>query len=369
MLQGVKRRIRIRRRNWFSEQSDHNVKRRLKRLMLLLLSLCGFHASLMVFLEGFSLQQAIWLTVTTVTTVGYGDLSPQTPYGQFATVVLLYIIGIALLAQVVGEYIDFRLGNRERMLQGRWRWRRMKDHILIINTPHKDSIVYLERLITQIRNTPEIDFFPIQLLTPAFADGLPASLKEMGVVHYTAMPESIDSLRAVNVDKAAYVLVLAEHAHDRRSDSCTLDILDQINHLNVSAYVVAECVHDDNKERFLRVRANAVLRPVRAYPEMLVRALAAPGTEQILENLFTYQGVHPHRFDVDVTELTWGQVVSRLLETGVGTPLGYISKNGKVITNPTVHEQVEAVAVIVMVNEAHSSKEKKVCDALYCLHG
>ena len=364
MLHGVKRRIRIRRRNWFSEQSDYNVKRRLRRLILLLLSLCGLHVGLMVVLEGLSLQQAIWLTMTTVTTVGYGDFSPQTPYGQFSTVVLLYIIGIALLAQVAGEYIDFRLGNRERMLRGRWRWRGMKDHILIINTPHKDSVVYLERLITQIRNTPEIDFFPIQLLTPAFAGGLPASLQEMGVVHYTAMPESMESLRAVNIDKAAYVLVLAEHAHDRRSDSCTLDILDQINHLDVSAYIVAECVHDDNKERFLRMRANAVLRPVRAYPEMLVRALVAPGTEQILENLFTYQGVHPHRFDVDIVGLKWGEVVTRLLEIEVGTPLGYVSKKGKVITNPSVAEQVEGLAVIVMVNETYSLKDKRVRDAL-----
>jgi len=242
----------------------------------------------------------------------------------------------------------------------------MQDHILILNTPSTDRVTYLERLIQQIRNTPELCELPVQLLTPSFSDGLPESLKVLGVVHHTALPESSEALRNVNIDKAAYVLVLAEDAHDRRSDSCTLDILDHIKRADVSAYVVAECVHDNNKSRFIHLGADAVLRPVRAYPELLVRALAAPGTEQILENLFTYQGVHPHRFDVSISGLNWGQVVSKLLDAGVGTPLGFVQQDNRVIANPGVSERVEGKAVIVMVNQTYKPDEKIVSEALSC---
>ncbi|MBL4607939.1 MAG: two pore domain potassium channel family protein [Pseudomonadales bacterium] len=305
-------------------------------------------------------------TVTTITTVGYGDLSPQTLAGQISTILLLYLLGIALLAQVVGEYIDYRIETREKMAQGRWRWKKMKDHILILNTPSTDRVTYLERLIQQIRNTPGLCEHPVQLLTPSFSDGLPESLKLLGVVHHTALPESSEALINVNLDKAAYVLVLAEDAHDRRSDSCTLDILDHIKRQHVDAYVVAECVHDNNKSRFMQVRADSVLRPVRAYPELLVRALAAPGTEQILENLFTYQGVHAHRFDVSLSGLSWGEVVEKLIRAGVGTPLGYVQQDNKVVTNPGVSEQVKGKAVIVMVNQAYKSNEDIVNEALSC---
>jgi voltage-gated potassium channel len=366
MLNVLRRHVRLRRRDWFSEQTDLTVKRRLRRLIVLLLCVAAAHSGLMVVFEGLPFQQALWLTMTTVTTVGYGDLSPQTLAGQISTILLLYLVGIALLAQVVGEYIDYRIETRERMARGQWRWKKMKDHILILNTPSTDRVTYLERLIQQIRNTPGLCELPVQLLTTSFPDGLPESLKILGVVHHTALPESSGALRNVNLDKAAYVLVLAEDAHDRRSDSCTLDILDHIKRAHVGAYVVAECVHDNNKSRFIHVRADAVLRPVRAYPELLVRALAAPGTEQILENLFTYQGVHPHRFDVSISGLNWGQVVAKLLDAGVGTPLGYVQQDNQVVANPGVSEQVEGKAVIVMVNQAYKPDEQIVNEALSC---
>lgn len=366
MLNVLRRRVRHRRRDWFSEQTDLTVKRRLRRLIVLLLCVAVAHSGLMVVFEGLPLQQAFWLTMTTVTTVGYGDLSPQTLAGQISTVLLLYLLGIALLAQVVGEYIDYRIETREKMARGQWRWKKMQDHILILNTPSADRVTYLERLIQQIRNTPGLCDHPVQLLTPSFPDGLPESLKTLGVVHHTALPESSEALRSVNLDKAVYVLVLAEDAHDRRSDSCTLDILDHIKRAHVSAYVVAECVHDNNKSRFIHVRADAVLRPVRAYPELLVRALAAPGTEQILENLFTYQGVHPHRFDVSISGLSWGQVVAKLLDAGVGTPLGFVQQNNQVVANPGASEQVEGKAVIVMVNQTYKPDEQIVNEALSC---
>ena len=366
MLSVLRRRARIRRRDWFSEQTDFTVKRRLRRLIILLFCVAVAHSALMVVFEGLPLQQAVWLTMTTITTVGYGDLSPQTLAGQVSTILLLYLLGIALLAQVVGEYIDYRIETRERMARGQWRWKKMEDHILILNTPSTDGVTYLERLIQQIRNTPGLDERPIQLLTPSFAGGLPESLKALGVVHHTALPESSEALRRVNIEKAAYVLVLAEDAHDRRSDSCTLDILDHIKRQHVEAYVVAECVHDNNKQRFTRIRADAVLRPVRAYPELLVRALAAPGTEQILENLFTYQGVHPHRFDVALSGLNWGEVVARLIGAGVGTPLGYVQQDNHVVTNPNVAEPVEGKAVIVIVNQAYKANEEIVNKALSC---
>ena len=364
MLSVLRRRVRLRRRDWFSEQTDITVKRRLRRLVGLLFFVAVTHSGLMVAFEDLSLQKAVWLTMTTITTVGYGDLSPQTFAGQLSTIVLLYLLGIALLAQVVGEYIDYRIETRERMAQGRWRWKKMENHILILNTPSAHGVTYLERLIEQICNTPLLEEYPIQLLTPSFSEGLPESLKALGVVHHTALPESCGALSQVNIDKAAYVLVLAEDAHDRRSDSFTLDILDHIDRLQVGAYVIAECVDDKNKERFRRIRADAVLRPIRAYPELLVRALAAPGTEQILENLFTFQDVYPHRFEVLLKGLSWGEVVTRLVCAGVGTPLGYIQQNNEVVTNPSVEEAVDGKAVIVMVSQSSIVNQDGVNRAL-----
>lgn len=236
----------------------------------------------------------------------------------------------------------------------------MDDHLLIINTPEKDSDRYLIRLINQIRTTPNFEQIPIQILTKDYSNGLPREIREQGVVHRNAIPEDIRSLKAANVESASYIIILADNGHDHRSDCVTLDILDTMAELKVGAYIVAEAVLDENKTRFMKFGANSVLRPVRAYPEILVRAISSPGTEQILEDLFTHHGVHAHRFDVLIQGVRWSQIALETINQGFGTALGFVDQTGKVITNPEANMIVNAIGVVLMVNHDNVLKEKDV---------
>ncbi|MCB1647845.1 MAG: two pore domain potassium channel family protein, partial [Pseudomonadales bacterium] len=259
----------------------------------------------MVWFEGLNPWDALWLTMTTMTTVGYGDMSAATVPGRLATILLMYVFGIFLLAQIAGEWIDYRMDRRERMRLGLWRWQ-MKNHILIVNTPETDGIRYLQGLVQQIRLSTSLEDYPIQIFSPNFPDGLPAELSSMGVVLHKGQPEGEDDMEAADADKADFIIVMAVDNHDVRSDSVTLDVLDRLSRLDLQGHVIAECVHDHNRERFRRHGANAVIRPVRAYPELMVRAMAAPGTETILEDLFTHDGAHPRRYNLEVPEQSWG---------------------------------------------------------------
>ena len=50
-------------------------------------------------LEGWSILDSLYVTVQTVTTVGFGDLTPRTPYGRaFAVVFMMVSVGIVLYA-------------------------------------------------------------------------------------------------------------------------------------------------------------------------------------------------------------------------------------------------------------------------------
>lgn len=341
----------VRRRRWFASQTEIAAAGRLKKIAKALAALVVAHIAAMMLLEKMSLWNAIWLTMTTVTTVGYGDMSASTPAGQVATVLFMYVAGITLLAQLAGEYVDYRLDRRDRMINGKWRWKKMRDHILIINTPVQDSDRYLYRLITQIRATPQFEDIPIQILTQDYADGLPREIRELGVVHRCGIPENQENLEAVNTALAKYILVLASNFGDHRSDCVTLDVLEHIQKLNSDNFIVAEAVLDSNKARFKQYGAQSVLRPVRAYPEILVRAIAAQGTEEILENLFTHHGIHAHRFDVDFSSHPWSKIASQIMKSGFGTALGFVDNQGKVVTNPPPDKQCAGKALIVMVNQ------------------
>ena len=240
----------------------------------------------------------------------------------------------------------------------------MHNHILILNTPVKDATRYLTRLVAQLNDSPEFRDVPIQILSEGFAQGLPEALRSAGVVYHQGLAEREDALKAVNAQSARYILILAEDETEPRSDSLTLDALEHLKNLRVEAYIVAECVQDENRGRFFRMGANSVLRPVRSYPEMLVRSIAAPGTEKILENLFTHDDDHPRRYDIPLQDVCWSEIVCKLMNRNFGTALGFIDRDGTVFTNPDAGQVITAKALIVLVNYQRLPKREEVCECL-----
>lgn len=324
--------------------------RRLRFLFLQLLILLGLHTVAMMLFEGLAFSQAAWLTLTTVTTVGYGDVSAVTTWGRVSTVVLLYVIGIWMVAQLAGEYIDYRVDRRERIKKGLWSWT-MNDHIVIVNAPENGEL-FLLRLIRQFRATPALAERPVILVTHLFPEGLPRALTDLGVVYKHVNTSQGNFFNEVNIAEANYVLFLAQDAQDPSSDSLTLDLLDQFReHRHDAILAVAEAVQDNNLDRFKRTGADSVLRPIRAYPELLVRALSAPGTERILEDLFTHFGASIHRYDLTISEMPWKTIATALIQQEAGTALGYITLEGEVRTCPSGEEMVTAKALLLMARD------------------
>ena len=74
--------------------------------MLTVLALCVVLGSLMYIVEGesngfTSIPRSIYWTIVTLTTVGYGDISPQTSLGQTVAAVIM-MLGYAIIAVPTG---------------------------------------------------------------------------------------------------------------------------------------------------------------------------------------------------------------------------------------------------------------------------
>ena len=354
---------RRRRFNWYSSQTTDDRRRKILQLLLLLLALASANSLAMVIFEDLPIADAVWLTLTTITTVGYGDFSAVSVMGRLVTILLLFFLGIFLLAQIVGEWIDFRIARQERMRKGLWRWD-MKDHIVIINTPEVNGARYLRILVEQIRSTPQLEDYPIEILSANFTDGLPSDISAMGVVLHHGKPEGRTDLADVDIQLATFIVLMAVDTSDYRSDSLTLDILDQLKSFEIKGYVVAECVQEANRHRLKSYGADAVIRPVRAYPELMVRALAAPGTEAILEDLFQHAGNHTRRYDVEFADKSWGEMASKLLLQGLGTPMGYLDQDNQIVTNPSPELQVSGSAIFVIASQDSPLQPEKVATCI-----
>ena len=82
-------------------------------------------------LEGWSILDSLYVTAQTVTTVGFGDLTPRTPYGRAFTVVFMMVsVGIVLYAltstvqAIVHSELFATYGHSRKMSK-------MRDHFII----------------------------------------------------------------------------------------------------------------------------------------------------------------------------------------------------------------------------------------------
>lgn len=349
-------------RKRLKNSSHRNLVHTITNSCLILSVLFAVHITCMVHYEGLSVGDATWLTFTTATTVGYGDMSAASTEGRLATILLLYLGGIFIFAKVVGDYFDYRLELRDKKHKGLWNWN-MNNHIVILNTPSHAGERYLERLIKQFRLSDKYANTPIYLLTRQFSQGLPHFISQLGdVVHYHGSASNPHDLAAVHVEKACDIIVLAKDEGDEASDGRTFDILHRLDDLKVSATILAECVEDASKQRLLTAGANKVIRPMRAYPEMIVRAFVTPGSELIIENMFNSDNDEYRRYDVEINQLAWSDVVSRLIKHNVGVAVAYIDRaTQQLVYNPSAETVLDAQAIITISKESsrYSNEEIK----------
>lgn len=321
------------------------------------------HTGAMMALENLSFSDSLWLTLTTATTVGYGDMSPETIAGRAATAILMYGGGITVLAQTASDYFDYRQDKRDRINNGKWRWD-MEDHIVFLNSPKNEPEAYFTRLMTEFRKSalPEAEK-PAVVVSSRLNAGLPDDLRKLHVTHVN---ESVSSAKAFDnsgLPNASIIAALSQDENDPLSDSITFDLVSKAREANPSALIIAEAVEDSNKERLTKVGADHVIRPIRSYPELLIRTMLAPGTEQVIEDLFDSDGEETVRYDLDI-EGTWGQIAGQTIMSDIGTPLAYIATNGDVISNAHPGSYIEAKALIVLAREGNIKQANEVATLL-----
>lgn len=340
---GFKKRLR--------KMKSHSLLRHFFEMLLMLAGLIVLHTLAMMHFEKMAFPDALWLSLTTATTVGYGDYSAGTFGGRAATIILLYIGGIALLAQAAGVYFEFRQERREKMLNGRWRWH-MREHILFINEPSHHADLYFEQAVRQLRQASSREAaLPVLLAGARFPQGLPEELRALDIAHYYAPRIDDRVLLETDARNAAVIVLMAKDNNDAVSDAVNFDLVCRLRAAGCPARIICETVLPENRRRLLDAGADSVLRPIRIYPEMLARAIVSPGSEKIIENLFSSDGEECIRLDIPVSGL-WRDIAVRCMEADLGLAVAYVDMHGETRTAPSAGDFAEARALFLIRNMA-----------------
>ena len=111
-----------------------NLSRRLAPVIALLLLIVLFGTAGYMLLEDWAFVDALYMTVITLTTVGFGETYPLDPVGRIFTIVLI-VLGISILAYASRVIVEYVLTTNVSQV---WRQRRMKqqlaelhDHLIV----------------------------------------------------------------------------------------------------------------------------------------------------------------------------------------------------------------------------------------------
>ena len=198
-------------------------------------------------LEDWSLLDAVYMTVITLTTVGFKEVRPLDANGRVFTIVLLVmgvglaLISVSLIAQMVAES---QLGVRSRRRRMERQIDRLRDHTIICAYGRVGRAVTRELLANDR---------PVVVIDPQ--EELRGRMEEDGVPYVIDDPSSEAVLKRAGVDRARSLVCAVD------SDATNVYITLIARSIRPDLHIVARASEPGSPERLERAGANRVVSP------------------------------------------------------------------------------------------------------------
>ena len=221
-----------------------------------------------------SKTDAIYYATVTMTTTGYGDITPVTTSARMINAFVVTPLRLLFLIVLIGTTLEV-LATQGRNLWRVSRWRKhMHDHVVVVGygTKGRSAIATLIENGTGRESIVVVDP-SATALQDAHNDGL-------AVISGDAARR--DVLRRAEVEAARQVIITTD-----RDDSAVLTTL-AVRELNPDAYVVVAVREQVNLPLLRQSGADAVITSSDAVGRLLGLSTLSPSLGQVLEDLLTY---------------------------------------------------------------------------------
>ncbi len=285
---------------------------------------------------GFGFVEALYQTVTTITTVGFREVHPLSTMGEFFTVALilmgvgtaLYTFGILLEALIEGHLRQqLRRRRMDRQIG------RMAGHFIICGSGRvgRASVRYLDALGKQV----------------VVVDRDPARLQ--GLDYPTLLGDVTDDsiLEAAGIGKA-YALIAAL---DTDADNVYVTLSSRA--LRPDLVIIARARSEESKSKLLRAGANRAVNPQLIGGQRMAAFALQPHVAEFLDVV-----MHDETLDYRIEEIKItpaSPLVSRCLaDTALGLTsgalvLGIRTASGQFIANPAPATRLDPGMVLIVL--------------------
>jgi voltage-gated potassium channel len=253
------------------------AKRALLAVGLLAITVCLVYFDRAAYTDTYdhqvSLVDAIYYATVTITTTGYGDITPIKPHSRIINAVLVTPLRIGFLVLLVGTTLEVLASQGRRIFRdNRWR-KRMRNHVVIVGFGTKGRSA-VGTLVDNGANPGQI----------VVIDSRPSAITDANILGYAAIDGDAtrrDILRRAEIIKAREVIITLD-----RDDSAVLVTL-AVRQLNPSAHVVVAVREDDNAPLLRQSGANAVITSSEAVGRLLGLSAVSPNLGIVIEDLLS----------------------------------------------------------------------------------
>ena len=324
------------------------------RRLLLIAVLLGLEISIGTFgfveVEGWSFFDSFYMTLITLTTVGYGEVHPLSNHGRmFASVLMLIgvttvfvsiaILGETLLRLEMTDYFGRR--RRDRMLKN------IKGHYIVCGAGRVGRHVIQELLrseatVVLIDNTVERARWAT----------------DKGVITLVGDATKDEVLKQASVETAKGLVAAIS------SDAENVYVALSAKVLNPQLVISARASDEQAEEKLRRAGATAVFTPYTFIGHRLAQSMLRPHVATFLDVASAFQ--HSSDLNLEIEQLqveTSSSLVSKTLEQlRLGSKYGVIvlavqHNNGIMEFNPSADLMIEAGDVLIAMGERTKLKQ------------
>ncbi len=297
-------------------------------------------------IEGWGFLESLYMTIITITTVGFAELKPLSHHGRIFTIFLIFS-GVGIIAYTLGRIaqamVEFQimsiLGRRKLGL----RIKTLKDHYILCGYGKVGKVVANEL------RSKDIPFLVIEK-----DPGLKEMLEKSGHPYIIADATMEDVLIEAGIDRAKGIVALLS------SDADNLFITMTAKTLNPNLFVLARAEEEHTYNKLIRVGANRVVMPHVIGGQKLANLIIKPAVAEFLELT-----VHNREIELEMEEILVekGSPMSGLTleKSGIRQQTNVIivairKREGQMMFNPSSVTRIEEGDILIALGQREGLK-------------
>ena len=309
--------------------------------LVIALGTLGFYV-----IEGWSFIDSLFMTVTTVTTVGYGEVHPLSQAGRIFSVCLM-LVGVGTVAYALSTTVQSivqwelieTVGQRRRFRE----MNKLHEHFIICGAGRVGS-----RIIREVQRA-RLPFVVIEQEQQKVVD-----LIEQGghVIIGDATLE--ETLREAGVEKARGLVACLP------DDAGNLYVVLTARDLNHKLHIVARAVEEQAEPKLIRAGANRVVSPTIIGSRRMAEGLMKPAVADFMDSI-TAENLDLGFEEVEVQPNSV-YVGRKLKNTNIRSELDVVivairRRKGDMIFNPSGDTTLEAGDLLIAIGRAEALLE------------